>query len=98
MCIQGTIGNGNTGAGLAVGDINGDGHPDIVVVGGQGASYTSLDVFVITVNGDLTFNAPIPLLADADPNAVVLGDFNNDGRLDIASTNFSAGDVTVLIN
>ena len=88
----------NIGSGLAVGDVNGDGNPDIVLAGGSGSSIISLSVVVIPGNGDMTFGAPVSLLADQAPNAVVLADVNGDGRLDIASANLSSGDVSVLVN
>lgn len=87
-----------TGAGLTVGDVSGDGHPDIVLAGGSGASTISLNVWAITGNGDMTFNTPEPLLADEASNGIALGDFNGDGRLDIASVNLLGQDVSVLIN
>jgi hypothetical protein len=88
----------DTGAGLAVGDVNGDGHLDIVLAGGSGDSVISLAVFVMTGNGDLTFNPPVALLADEGPQRVVLADFNGDGRLDIATANMVSDDVSVLTN
>ena len=83
---------------MAVGDLDGDGNPDIVIAGGSGSSIIYLAVYVITGNGDLTFNAPVALQADESPNGVVLGDFNGDGKLDIASANILSNDVTVLLN
>jgi len=87
-----------TAVGLAVGDIDGDGNPDIVISGGSGSGDVDLGVYIITGNGDLTFNPPVVLLADRSPNGVVLADFNGDGRLDIASANILANDVSVLLN
>ncbi len=84
--------------GLAVGDVNGDGNLDIVLAGGSSDSEISLGLFAITGNGDMTFNAPVPLLADEGPNGVVLADLNGDGLIDIASANLLGDDVTVLIN
>jgi hypothetical protein len=78
--------------------VNGDGNPDIVVGGGSSESAISLGVFLLTGNGDLTFNAPVELLADEAPNGVVLADFNGDGLIDIASVDFMGDDVAIFIN
>jgi hypothetical protein len=85
-------------AGLALGDVDGDGNLDIVVAGGGGGSLISLGVYIVTGNGDLTFNPPVALLADEMPNAILLADLNGDGKLDIASANVMADNVAVLIN
>jgi uncharacterized protein (TIGR03437 family) len=73
---------------VAAGDFNGDGKADLVVLSFSGGAT------VLLGNGDGTFlsagvypaNAgTIPL--DASPAAVVVGDFNGDGRPDIAVAN-----------
>jgi sugar lactone lactonase YvrE len=82
---------------VAIGDFNQDGVPDILV---QGA--TGLSVLLGTGNG--TFAAPVQVYAfPADVYTAgtppVLGDFNNDGILDIATVNavlLSYGDGTFL--
>jgi hypothetical protein len=81
-------------AGIAVGDVNGDGNLDIVVAGGS----VSAGIYIFTGNGDLTFNPPVSLATDEIPNWVVLADLSDSGRLDIASANVGANDVTVLVN
>jgi hypothetical protein len=43
----------------------------------------------------LSFNPPVSYAVGANPNAVVTADFNNDGRLDLATAN--AGDNTVSV-
>jgi len=60
-------------------DFNGDGNQDLVF----------LQVFRITVvlgNGDGTFRAPIHMPVTATPyfSAMAVGDFNNDGKVDVA--------------
>ena len=67
----------------AVGDFNGDGKLDIVSVMGGG-----WEIDVAPGNGDGTFQAPIlntfTLPSGHGPYAIAVGDFNGDGRLDLA--------------
>ena len=74
-----------TPSSIAVGDMNGDGRPDLVInsIGGEDSPVSQLGVLL--GNGDGSFRAPIfnspGTGGDGD---VALGDFNNDGRLDAA--------------
>jgi len=70
---------------LAAADLNRDGKVDLVV-----ATYgQSIGVSVLLGNGDGTFAPPVfyPVEPGASPTAVAIGDFNRDGKLDIAVTN-----------
>ncbi len=61
-------------------DINGDGAADLVVVGGS-------DGFdVLLSNGDGTLGAPIPTSLPQGYHSVAVGDFNEDGHMDVAAT------------
>ena len=72
---------------VAVGDFNGDGRADIIALE-QGSTSGKLCecVEVLLGKGDGTFGAPIrtPLPDKLAGYAIALGDFNDDGKLDVA--------------
>jgi len=87
----------NTGQGdqsIVGRDFNGDGVPDLAI-----ANYYDHTVTILLGNGDGTFTpVPPPLPATGDgPFAIVAGDFNNDGILDLATANFHDNTVTILL-
>jgi hypothetical protein len=76
------------------GDFNGDGIPDLAI-----ANYDDT-VTILLGNGDGTFTpatAPALPATGAGPFAIVAGDFNNDGILDLATANFYGNTVTILL-
>jgi uncharacterized protein (DUF2141 family) len=72
---------------VAVADLNGDGKLDMVAAnnggGGVGLGYVS----IVLGNGNGTFQKPLDLKAGKVPQAVAVGDFNGDGKLDLAIGN-----------
>jgi FG-GAP-like repeat/Abnormal spindle-like microcephaly-assoc'd, ASPM-SPD-2-Hydin len=73
---------------LVVADVNRDGRPDLVVLNGACVpSFCEQSVSVLLGNGDGTFQAPMTFNTPPGPAGLVLGDFNNDGLLDIATIN-----------
>ncbi len=74
--------------GVAVGDFNGDGFPDIAVVNFGDYFDPAGQVCVLPGNGDGTFRAPVAggCVSAPDDANVVVGDFNGDGKMDIAFT------------
>lgn len=77
---------------LAVGDFNGDGKLDVVVIG-NGLS----QAYVFLGNGDGTFGAPASVGFVNDPFSVAVADFNGDGKLDLALSDFSNQAVAILL-
>ena len=70
----------------ALGDFTGDGNLDIVAIGGTSDGVVCDCIEVLPGNGDGTFGAVIaaPLPYDMTAYALATGDFNNDGKLDVA--------------
>ena len=97
--FQAPVSVGTVGAyALAVGDVNGDGVNDIVATGTEIVQNTPEPaVFVLLGNGGGTFRGPESYIVDSAPTFVVLGDFNHDGRPDIACSAENAG-ISVLLN
>jgi hypothetical protein len=77
----------------AVGDINGDGKPDIVSPNNYNGT-----VGLLMGNGDGTFQPVITLaLGSSRPTAVALADMNSDGKPDIVTSNFGTNTVGVFL-
>ena len=78
---------------IAAGDFNGDGHLDIVTAD-QGNINGDLNntVGVQLNNGDGTFAPSVAYTVGIGPSKVVVGDFNGDGKLDLAVLNTGTGE------
>jgi hypothetical protein len=78
-----------------VGDFNGDGKLDLAVaIMGNPNSNGSVDVLL--GNGDGTFQAGTSYVVGSRPNSIAVGDFNGDGKVDLAVANQSSDSVSVL--
>jgi len=83
-----------TATALVTGDFNGDGILDLAV-----AVESSPWVYILLGDGDGTFTAAStqPLVTLSTPSSLTTGDFNGDGKLDLAITDGSTGILTVLL-
>jgi len=81
---------------VAVGDFNGDGHVDLVVILGGGPSSNTYSVLL--GNGDGTFQPANPYTIPFFPYFVAVGDINGDGILDLAATVPDASVIILLGN
>jgi Bacterial Ig-like domain (group 3)/FG-GAP-like repeat/Abnormal spindle-like microcephaly-assoc'd, ASPM-SPD-2-Hydin len=76
---------------VAIGDINGDGIPDLAMTNGQSGTAS-----FFLGNGTGTFQPAFNYAVGSNPSSIATGDFNGDCRLDIAVT--SGGYVNVFLN
>lgn len=77
---------------VVVGDVNGDGRPD-VIVGGELSN--SVSAFLATEDGSFTKGQDLD--AGSTRYAIHLADLNHDGRLDLVVANSGSSSVSILI-
>ncbi|HLJ98140.1 MAG TPA: VCBS repeat-containing protein [Gemmataceae bacterium] len=79
------------GSVLAVGDLNGDGIPDVAFASGQTGPDHKGSVSIMLGNGDGTFQAPHSYRTGTASVSLAIGDFNGDGTPDLAVANTGSG-------
>lgn len=98
---------GSNPYGVVVSDFNGDGKPDLAVVNPSQVVHDFFsqrgDVAILLGNGDGTFQSPVHYLAGTNPGrAITTGDFDGDGKVDLAVIDqgnnlVGIGDVAILL-
>ncbi len=84
---------GNSPNSIAVADFNQDSKPDMAV-----ANYNSNNVTILLGSGNGSFTQPAssPVGVVLNPISLSVGDFNQDGKLDLATANDGSANVTIL--
>jgi hypothetical protein len=77
---------------IAIGDLNGDGKPDLAVV-----NSSSNNVSVLLGTGTGSFGAGTNFAVGTNPRSVATGDLNGDGKADLAVANTLSNSVSVLL-
>jgi hypothetical protein len=86
-----TFETGLASVSVAIGDLSGDGNPDLAVANDNGST-----VSVLLGNGDGTFGAKIDYQTYYNAQSVAIGDLNDDGKPDLAVECYSSR-VSVLL-
>jgi hypothetical protein len=83
--------------GVAIGDLDGDGIPDLAVAGAS--DNLSLSVFRNTsTSGNISFASRMDFTTGITPYGVAVGDLDGDGKPDLAVANYSSSTVSVVRN
>jgi archaellum component FlaF (FlaF/FlaG flagellin family) len=82
---------------VAVADLNGDGKLDLVFSDDCLSPCVAKTIEIFLGNGDGTFQPGMSFTVGNAPQSVAVGDFNGDGRLDIAVANPGDNTVSILL-
>ncbi len=89
---------GNNISSVAIGDLNGDGNPDLAATN---YLYNTVSVFLNTTAAGVlvpSFSAPIDFATGVSPRTVAIGDLNGDSKPDLAVANENSNTISVLLN
>ncbi len=82
---------------VAVADINNDDKPDLITIN-RGTNNISILKNTGSAPGNLSFDPQITLPVNSEPSSAAVADFDGDGRVDIAVSNFVGTTVSIFRN
>ncbi|MEG4229355.1 FG-GAP-like repeat-containing protein, partial [Microcoleus sp. N9_B2] len=95
---QFTFPTGSDPFSVSIGDINGDNLPDLAVANFNSNTASILLNTTATGAATPTFAPQVPFPTGNQPVSVSIGDFNGDGKPDLALGNFISNNASILLN
>ncbi len=84
----------NVGTFVTVADFNGDGKLDLAVCN---PTTNTVTILLGDGTGNFATASGSPIAVGNQPEAIIVGDFNNDGKLDLVTANYADNTVTLLL-
>ena len=82
--------------GVAIGDLDEDGKPDLAVAANGGNAVSVLRN--TSVSSSITFASKVDYITGGSPRSVAIGDLDGDGKQDLVVANYGTNSVSVLRN
>ncbi|RKR04803.1 gliding motility-associated-like protein [Flavobacterium sp. 90] len=80
----------------AIGDLDGDGNPDLVV--STGGSVLSVFHNTAVTSGPISFGPRVDFAANINTGSVAIGDLDGDGKYDVVTANSNASNIGIFRN